>query len=86
MITPRNITRHELIGLEVRVSESTDPTMKGIHGRVIDETRNTLTIEVSGKHKLVPKGISTFRFTLDGTVVEVRGSALVGRPQDRIKK
>lgn len=86
MITPKNITRHELIGLEVRVVESTDPTLKDIHGKVIDETKNTLTVEVNGKRKVVPKGVCTFLFKLGSMVVEVRGRVLLGRPQDRIKK
>ncbi len=86
MITPRNITRHELIGLVVEVVESKDPTLKDRTGRIVDETRNTITIEAGGKRKTIPKGICTFRFALESERIEVLGSALVNRPEDRIKR
>jgi len=94
-ITARNIVRHELIGLRVRVAKSTDPTQQGIAGKVIDETYKTLKIEsrvktASGikiKEKIIPKNSSIFIFTLPNkTKVRVVGSLLVGRPEDRIKK
>ena len=44
-IDPKDIIRHELIGLHVSVVDSTDPSIVGVEGRVIDETRNTLVIE-----------------------------------------
>lgn len=85
-ITPNNILRHELIGLNVRVAKSTDPTIQSVRGKVVDETRNMLTIDRRGKRILVPKNTSSFRFGLnDGTVVEVDGSRLVARPENRLK-
>lgn len=86
MITPKNLIRHELIGLEVEVSSSTDPTLEGCRGRVIDETRNMLIIESGKRRKKVAKAICRFRFRLDMAVVEVDGRRIVGRPQDRVKK
>jgi ribonuclease P protein subunit POP4 len=87
-ITPKNLVRHELIGLEVKIEKSTDPTQIGLKGRVIDETYNTLKIETKeGKEKIVPKANSIFIFTLpSGEKVEVEGKLLVARPEDRIKK
>jgi ribonuclease P protein subunit POP4 len=86
MISPRNLIRHELIGLGVEIVDSTDPTLKNLKGRIIDETKNTLTIDVAGRRKKVAKGICTFVFRLNGARVEVSGKVIVGRPQDRIKK
>jgi ribonuclease P protein subunit POP4 len=86
MISPRNLIRHELIGLGVEIVDSTDPTLKNLKGRIIDETKNTLTIDVAGRRKKVAKGICTFQFRLNGARVEVSGKVIVGRPQDRIKK
>ncbi len=85
-ITARNILRHELIGLNVRVANAKNPTMKGLRGRIVDETRNMLIV-VSGERKIrVPKDVATFRVKLgDGTVVEVDGARLVGRPENRLK-
>jgi len=86
-ITPQNLVRHELIGLEARVSESTDPTQRGLSGRVVDESYGTLTVESEGKDRMVAKSNCIFIFTLpDGKRVEVDGRVIVGRPEDRIKK
>jgi ribonuclease P protein subunit POP4 len=86
MITPNNLLRHELIGLVVEIYDSTDPTLKSLKGRIVDESKQTLLIEVGGKRKRVTKSICKFRFQLDSKVVEVSGKAVLGRPQDRIKK
>lgn len=86
-ITPQNLVRHELIGLKVRISSSSDPTQKGLSGTVVDESHSTFTIESVGKEKMVVKDGCVFVFTLpDKTRVEVDGKVIVGRPEDRIKK
>lgn len=86
-ITPKNLVRHEIIGLEVKIKESTDPTLKNLKGRVIDETYNTFKIEVGKKEKIIPKKDCIFIFILPNkTKVQVEGKLLVGRPEDRIKK
>jgi len=85
-VTP-DIIREELIGLEAEVVASRHPGYVGIRGRVIDETRNMFVIEHGGRRKMVPKAVCTFHFTFpDGTVVEIDGRLLVGRPEDRLKK
>jgi len=85
-INPHNILRHELIGLNVRVARSTDPTIQNVRGKVVDETRNMITIDRRGSRIMVPKNTSCFRFGLnDGAVVEVDGSCLVARPENRLK-
>ena len=86
MITPQNLLRHELIGMNVRITLAKDPTMRGVHGSVVDETKNTLSILASGGTILVPKNIAIFRFDLpNGTRVDVDGSRLVARPENRLK-
>ena len=80
------ITKHELIGLECEVVAATDPTLVGIRGVVVDETRNTLVLEVAGRRKRVAKAIASFRFRVGSHVLEVDGKALVARPEDRIKR
>ncbi len=88
MITPNNIIRHELIGLNVEIIDSTNPNLISIKGRVVDETKNTLLIEKfkDGKEVRVPKDICTFRFELKDVYVDVMGIYIVGRPEDRLKK
>jgi len=87
-ITPKNLVRHELIGLNVEIAESTDSTFRNLKGRIIDETYNTFKIETKdGKEKTIPKKYCIFIFTLPNkTKVQVEGKILIGRPEDRIKK
>lgn len=86
-ITPKNILRHELIGLETEVVKDRNSCNALINGRVIDESRNTLLIQQMKKTKRVAKQTAVFRFKLpSGISVEVNGSALVGRPEDRVKR
>lgn len=85
MITPQNIVRHELIGLDVRVTDSSGARTKG---RVVDESRNTLTVDVSGFEKKFIKDQCMFSFLLPVPKkwVKVDGRVIVARPEDRIKK
>jgi ribonuclease P protein subunit POP4 len=82
-----SIVQREFIGLDAKVVRSSNSHVVGIAGRVVDETRNTLTILHNGKRKVVIKDTSVFEFVMpDGTVVEIDGKVIVGRPADRIKK
>ncbi len=86
MITPKNIVRHELIGLRTEITESSNPTCTGISGRVVDETKNLLIIKTGKGEKKIQKRNTKFIFTLpDRTRVKVDGSLLVARPEDRIR-
>ena len=87
-ITPRNVLNHELIGLRVKVVRSTHQGYVGIEGLVVDESMKTFKVmDDEGKMKIIPKDCCTFRFKLhSGIIVEVEGSYLVGRPEDRAKR
>ncbi|MFQ6074895.1 MAG: ribonuclease P protein component 1 [Candidatus Bathyarchaeia archaeon] len=86
-IKPRNLLRHELIGLQAIVTRSTHPGYVGIGGKVIDETKGTLTILDGDERKCVPKETVHLKFLLpDEAIVEVDGRDIVGRPVDRVKK
>jgi ribonuclease P protein subunit POP4 len=85
-IRPENILRHELIGLKTVVARSSNLSLVGTRGRIIDETRNTVKLSTRQGDKVVPKGVAVFRFDLsDGTIVEVEGTKLVGRSENRMK-
>lgn len=84
--TPKNIAQHELIGLEVEVIAAQNPSQTGIKGKVVDETLKTLVIGTGHGPKIVPKEGSVFRFDLKERVVDIDGSVLLARPEDRIKK
>jgi ribonuclease P protein subunit POP4 len=86
-VTRRNVLRHELIGLEARVTNSSDTGLIGTYGTIVDETRDMLVIEHAGKPKIVPKAHSIFMLTLpNGEEVEVDGVKLVARPEERVRK
>lgn len=65
-ITPAELPYHELIGLLVKVDSSCDPTLNGLSGRVIDETRNTIKIETDSVSK--NKSAGTLSRTCSGSV------------------
>jgi len=78
--------RREFIGLEAEVLESTCAEYLGIKGRVVDETKNTLTIEQEGRERMVPKDSCKFRFVEGAKAHIVSGKEIKFRPEDRIKK
>jgi ribonuclease P protein subunit POP4 len=96
-ISPQNLIHHELIGLEVEVVDSTNPYQIGIIGKVVDETRNTLKIDMYGGHvRMVPKSHTDFIFTIPAgngrrylpytrTRVKVKGTLLLSQPENRIQ-
>jgi len=87
-ITPSNILCHELIGLEVKILQYTDPKLVGLAGVVVDETLKSLVIEKSDKRRLrVFKANGVFAFkTPSGEEIVTVGVHIVGRPWDRLKK
>ena len=85
-VTP-DIIRYEFIGTEGKIAKSPHADYIGISGKVTDETKNTFTILHKGKAKNVIKNSTIFNFKFsDGTIVEIDGKLLVGRPEDRLKK
>jgi ribonuclease P protein subunit POP4 len=86
-LTKSNLVAHELTGLCVRITRTSDPTLRELNGRVRFETKNTLSILSSSKLSVVPKASSEFAFVLPGgSEVIVEGKALQIRPEDRVKR
>ncbi len=86
-VTTKNILRHELIGLEAQVISSSDHTLLGTFGKILDETRGILVIEHLSDAKFISKSGSTFEIRLpDGQKVAVKGDKLVGRPAERVRR
>ncbi len=92
-LTPQNIIHHELIGLDTKVVSSTNSSLIGIEGRIVDETKNVLIIETDAQEKKIPKSCSSFRFTIpsvDGKrylplTLKVDGRLLLSQPENRIQ-
>jgi len=86
-IDRQNVVNHELIGLCVTVVESANRSSVGMSGRIVDESRNTFTIEIEGREKMAAKHCNTFEFTLpEGSKVRINGDLLLARPEDRAAK
>ncbi|MEM2936743.1 MAG: ribonuclease P protein component 1 [Candidatus Bathyarchaeia archaeon] len=82
-----DILQSELIGLHAKVAKSLHADYLGIKGKVIDETKKTLVILHGNERKTVTKDAAIFHFTMpNGTIVEIDGKAIVGRPEDRVKR
>ena len=74
--------RSEFIGMDVEVISAGCP----MSGRIVDETKNTFTVESAGIDRMVPKMGNEFRFTYNGQEIIVRGSEILHQPENRIKK
>jgi len=85
-IRPEHIVAHEVIGLDVEVVESPNKYTKGIRGKVVDETQNTIVVETEKGEKRIQKRNNVFLFRFHGTPVRVKGDLIAFRPEDRIKK
>ncbi|MGY5872431.1 MAG: ribonuclease P protein component 1 [Candidatus Thorarchaeota archaeon] len=86
-IAPENIVRHELTGLATHVVESTDPNFVCRSGVILGETKEMIRLDTKKGVVSVPKSVCVFDITLpNGAIVRVNGSALSGRPEDRMKK
>jgi len=86
MITLKNLLKHELIGLGIIVKKSLNRSEEGIKGKIVNETKNTFVIETSLGEKRIQKDGRKFIIMLDKDRIDVDGSKLAVRPEDRIKK
>lgn len=87
MITKKNLLYSTFIGLEVEIINSSQRSLIGLKGKVVDETKNLIVIETKEKEVKIPKVSSTFRFFLDsGEHADVQGSRIAFRPHERPKK
>ena len=76
--TPETLTRHELIGLPVRVADAASADTVGISGPVVSETMGTLVVSTNSGSKRVPKAGSVFEFRLgaDGESTAKQGAGV----------
>ena len=87
MTSPENLHAHEIIGLGAKIVESTDPTLKGVSGTVVFETRNTILIRTNTTVKqIAKKAARMIEITTHYGVCFISGSSMIGRPEDRISR
>lgn len=81
----KDFIKFEFIGLDVEILECKLNSLKGLYGKIIDETKNTFVIEYEGKRKIIPKAVSKFLFYYKDYWIVIDGKLLLDRPWDRIK-
>ncbi len=84
MIDKDTISRHELIGLDTQVVESSNLELVGLNGRVINETKSMVTINTKKGKKMIPKLTSHLKFFVGSESFLVKGSSITKRPFERI--
>ncbi len=84
MITADNITAHEFIGLHTEITESTNPQVVGLNGRIMDETKSMFKINTDNGVKSIAKSTNSWKFSINEKEVIVDGSRITKRPFDRI--
>src|ERR671933_1374432 len=86
-IDPKDVLRHEIIGLSIRIVESSDPTMEEINGTIVFETKNTILIRKdSWLRQAAKNAIKKMRLETSYGACFISGSSLIGRPEDRISR
>ncbi|MDH3657692.1 MAG: ribonuclease P protein subunit [Nitrosopumilus sp.] len=84
MITADNITSHEFIGLHTEITNSSNPQIIGLNGRIVNETKSMFTINTKNGTKSIAKSKNSWKFSIENKDVIVEGSKIAKRPFDRI--
>lgn len=84
MITAENILSHEFIGLNAKVSKSTDPQLIGLNGTIVDETKSMFKISTHNGIKSIPKNVNQWKFTINNQQIVIDGTKLAKRSYDRL--
>lgn len=84
MITRDNITMHELIGMNTEISNSSNPQVIGLNGKIVDETKSMITLSTAKGMKSIPKSNNEWKFTVEGKEIIVNGSRIAKRSSDRL--
>ena len=75
--------KETLIGKKITIVESGNKSLEGIQGRVVDETKNTITIiDEKNKEKKIIK--NQVKIKVDETIID--GKKITKRIEERIKK
>ena len=81
-----DILRAELIGKTITIIDSTNAKNKGIHGKIIDETKNMITIQTTNGTKKLIKNTITLEMKHQNKTYQINGKLLINKPEERIKK
>lgn len=82
----KDISRSELIGLSIEITESENKSLVRLKGKIIDETKNILTLETKKGIKKIIKSQIKFKMETNNKKIEVNGKLITNRPEDRLKR
>ena len=83
---PKELVRHELIGLSIKILDAANQRLVGLQGKVIDETKNMIIIKSNEYQKKIIKGQVKMEIKIGNEKVMIDGKYLVGKPHERIRK
>ena len=84
MITVDTISRHEFIGLNTQIVNSSNQQVIGLNGTIINETKSMFTINTKKGMKNIPKSTNDWKFTVQNKEITINGSKIAKRPFERI--
>lgn len=76
-----------IIGRQIEVLNANNPSLIGMKGVVVDETKKMIYVKINKKVKMIPKDICYFRIYFEnGLKKEIDGRLLIGTIDRRLKK
>ena len=80
-----NILRYEFIGRNAQIEYGSVNNQKKINGKIIFETKNTISLSNKSKSYIIPKkSIDRLGLIFQDEICFMNGSQLIGRPTDRL--
>jgi RNase P/RNase MRP subunit p29 len=81
------ILQYELIGRNAQIEYGPLNNQKKINGKIIFETKNTISVSDESKSYVIPKkSIRRLGLIFQDEICFLNGSLLIGRPEDRLLK
>ncbi|HWS20238.1 MAG TPA: ribonuclease P protein subunit [Nitrososphaera sp.] len=82
-----NVLSRGVVGIKAEILESSDSTLQGIVGTIVFETKNMIFIRSDSIVRQVAKrAAKRLRLQKASCACFISGSALIGRPEDRISR
>ena len=82
----KHLLQQEYIGKQIMIADAKNKTLVNMQGIIIDETKHTFLLETTKGQCRVFKHSNVFEFIQNNKRIQLNGTLLVGRPEDRIKR
>lgn len=79
------IFHQELIGADCEIISAKNASLKGMKGKITDETKNTITIKTAKGEKKLIKNQVTIMAEINGKKTRIEPEEIASRPEDRAK-